>query len=191
MWLYDVRMAQYSLDLPVVTIPESGSKHVLPTEKELRLERDAADGNIKDLERRVEANEAKLATAEGEEAKTLREESETLSRQLKLATQIKERLEVAMANREAIIATAEVVTVSVKVPTYDELAKAESLYRTLEGERFVTDRGKVIQHLMRSCAPDVASQHPVVGRHVERWLMRAVWPEEELLPFWYIALNRS
>jgi len=184
-------MAQYSLDLPVVTIPESGSKHVLPTEKELRLERDAAEGNIKDLDRRIETNEAKLATAEGDEVKATKEEAELLQRQHRLATQIKDKLDVAIANREAIIATAEVVTVSVRVPTYDELSKAESLYRTLEGDRFVTDRGKVIQHLMRACAPDVASLHPVVGRHVERWLMRAVWPEEELLPFWYIALNRS
>lgn len=191
---YDAGMSQYTLDLPVVTIEETGSKHVLPTEKELKIERDTAEGNIKDIERRLEAAKAKLSSAEYADddagATALKDEVATLERQADLASKILDRLEVAINNRESIIATADVVSVKVRVPTYDELAKAEALHRHLEGDRFVCDRAKVIHHLMRSCAPDVASHHPVVGRHVEKWLMRAVWPEDELLPFWYIALNR-
>lgn len=191
--MYDADMAQYTLDLPVVTIPETGSKHVLPTDKELKIERDSAEGNIKDLERRIETNDAKLVQPDvsEDEQRAIKADTENLRQQMELAKKIRERLDVAIENRDTIIANSEIITVNVRVPSYDELAKAESLYRSLEGDRFVTDRGKVIQHLMRSCAPDTAQLHPVVGRHVERWLMRAVWPEDELLPFWFIALNRS
>lgn len=188
---------QHTLDLPVITIMETGTRHVLPTDKELQIERDSAEGNIKDIERRLADIELRLSKADGgvgdddaSASTKLREDKANLDRQMELAKAIKERLDVAMSNRSSIIADAEIVSIGVRVPTYDELAKAEGMYRTLEGDRFVTDRAKVVQHLMRTCAPDVAQHHPVIGRHVERWLMRAVWPEDELLPFWYIALNR-
>ena len=188
-------MAQHTLDLPVVTIPETGTKHVLLTDKELKVEKDTADGNVKDLERRLEAVRDRLSRVDSEEGEeelsSARDEELALMRQVEVARKIQDRLMVAISNRETILPSAEIVSVQVRVPTYDELTKAESLYRSLENDRFVTDRGKVIQHLMRTCAPDVSGMHPAIGKHVERWLMRAVWPEDELLPFWYIALNRS
>jgi hypothetical protein len=185
---------QHTLDLPVITIMETGTRHVLPTDKELQIERDSAEGNIKDIGRRIAELEERMSKSNDdnkEEASKLSEERASLERQMDLAQSIRDRLDVAISNRSTIIAEAEIVSIGVRVPTYDELSKAEGMYRTLEGERFVTDRAKVVQHLMRTCAPDVAKHHPVIGRHVERWLMRAVWPEDELLPFWYIALNRS
>lgn len=190
-------MSQYTLDLPVVTIAETGSRHVLPTDKELKVERDAAEGNVKDIQRRLETCEAKrqrLIQDGGEDAgaakSELEQEQQALEAQLKIAKQIIERLNVAIENRATIMDDAEVVSITVKIPTYEELTKAESLFRSLENDRFVTDRAKVLQHLMRVCAPDVQKHHPAIGKYVERWLMRAVWPDEDQLPFWFIALNR-